>query len=149
MIQRIQSLFLTCILILSALLFFLPFQEINSGENKLMLCLMPGCLKELVHSTIYLPFAINSLVIILSAVSIFLFKKRILQMKISLLIVLLSVILFGCFFTFDFIKDSDSIGAVNFKVAAFIPIINGVLAILARRFIKKDEELVRSADRIR
>ncbi len=38
---------------------------------------------------------------------------------------------------------------IGFSFGAFLPIVSAIFAFLAAHFIKKDEQLVRSADRIR
>jgi hypothetical protein len=44
---------------------------------------------------------------------------------------------------------TKSEGIPIYKLPFIIPVLNIILSILAYRYIKKDEELVRSADRIR
>lgn len=148
MIQRIQSLFLVAILILSVLLVFLPFQEIVLGTDKFVLCLMPGCLQEIVRPFIYVPMMLNFLVIIFSFAAIFLYKNRPLQIKLSRIIFIFSILLGANLFTMKFTTLSVEAN-ITPQIIAFFPAVNAVLAALAMRFIKKDEELVRSADRIR
>ncbi len=149
MLQRVQTLFLLAVLVLSVLLLFLPFQEINSDKDKFLLCLMPGCLNELVNSLIYFPIVINIFIIILSLVCIFLFKRRLMQIKISTGLALLSILLFGSLFAFNFLREGETIFNFQFKPAAFLPLVNAALAIIAGRLIKNDDNLVKSADRIR
>jgi hypothetical protein len=148
MIQRVQTLFLLGIVLLSLLLFFFPFEHINVGDTKYFLNLMPGCLKNMVKPFIYIPIALNGVIILLSLYTIFKFKKRKKQIKFTQLIMVLSGLLIGNLFTFNFLKTEEAF-SVNYRIVAFIPAINFVLAFLARYFIKKDEDLVKSADRIR
>jgi hypothetical protein len=148
MIQRVQTLFLLAIVLLSLALFFFPFELINVGDTKYFLTLMPGCLKDMVKPFIYIPMALNAVIILLSLYTIFKYKRRKKQMKFAQLIMVLSGLLIGNLFTLNFLKIEEAFN-VNYKVVAFIPAVNFVLAFLARYFIKKDEELVKSADRIR
>lgn len=149
MIQRVQTLFLLAIAALSLLLFFFPFTQINIGESKYLLTLMPGCLKAMVKPFIYFPIALNGVVIVLSLYTISKYKRRKKQMKFAQLLMLFSAFLIGSLFTMDFIKQGEIPAVMDFKPVAFIPAINVVLAFLARWFIKKDDDLVRSSDRIR
>ena len=149
MIQRIQTLFLLTLVTLSVILFYIPFAQINIGDSKYLLTLMPGCLKTMVKPFIYVPIALNGIIALLSLYTISKYKRRKKQMKYCQLLMLLSAILIGNLFTLNFVKAGDVPPIMDFKFIAFIPAINIVLAFLARWFIKKDEDLVRSADRIR
>lgn len=149
MIQRVQTLFLLVITILSALLIFLPFQEVKVGESIYQLCLMPGCLSGMVKPFIYVPIALNFVVLILSLITIFMYRNRKKQMKFAQLLLLFSALLIGNLFVMHFFKGDEAAMQTDYKIASFFPAINAICAFLAMRFIKKDEELVRSADRIR
>lgn len=149
MIQRIQTLFLLAIVALSFLLFFYPFAQVNIGDSKYILTLLPGCLKTMVKPFIYIPIALNGIIILLSLYTISKYKRRKKQMKFCQLLMVLSAILIGNLFTLNFVKSGDVPPIMDFKFVAFIPAINVALAFLARWFIKKDDDLVKSADRIR
>jgi hypothetical protein len=156
MIQRIQTLFLLAIAIFSALLIFIPFETvtIKSTEPGLVLgtyslCLSPTCIKEGVSGFIHVPMALNAIILILALVTIFLYKNRKRQMKLSQLLLVLSALLIGSLFVMPLVKGEANMMDIDYKIASFIPAINSICAFLAMRFIKKDEELVRSADRIR
>lgn len=108
MIQRKQTLFLLAVAIIGILMLFVPFlkitETITGSEDAVSniivssLCLLPGNGKEITTSHIYVPISINFLVIVLSFVTIFQFKKRILQYKLANLIALLNVVIVGMFF---------------------------------------------------
>ena len=149
MIQRVQTLFLLAIAALSLLLFFFPFAQINIGDSKYLITLMPGCLKTMVKFFIYVPIGLNCIIIGLSLYTISKYKRRKKQVKFAQLLMLLSAFLIGSLFTMNFMKPGEILPVMDFKAVAFVPAINIVLAFLARWFIKKDEDLVRSADRIR
>ena len=148
MLQRVQTIFLGAVLISSVLLLFFPFQEINSGENKFQICLWPWGLKESVNPIIWWPFCLN-IIILLGFNCILLFKKRSMQIKISTVIALLSIILFGSLFAFGFIDKDATLYSPHFKPLSFLPLLNSAWSVLARTFIMKDDNLVKSADRIR
>ena len=148
MIQRVQTLFLFGIALLSIAMLFLPFEQVNVTETTYLLNLMPGCLKEIVKPFVYVPIGLNIIIFGLSLFTIFKFKRRKKQMKFAQLLMVLSVLLMGNLFTMHFLKVGDAT-VVDYKIAALFPALNIVLAFLARMFIKKDEELVKSADRIR
>jgi len=148
MIQRIQTLFLLAVTIVASVMFFIPFQTFVNSENSFPICLMPGCSSEILNNNTYYPMILNLLVVILSIATIFLFKNRVLQYKLSNVLALLNVFIVGLFFLLAYVKP-DLIGMVTFSFGAFLPSINVIFALFAAHFIKKDEQLVRSADRIR
>ncbi len=148
MIQRKQTLFLLAIAIIAIILFFVPFLSVTINEQLYKICLMPGCSPEVVKSTIYVPMILNGIILIGSLVSVFQFKNRILQQKLSNLLGALNVVLMALFFLLSYTNSTD-LNAVNYSFGAFLPAINVIFAFLAAYFIKKDERLVRSADRIR
>lgn len=149
MIQRVQTLFLLAIVATSSLLFFKPFEVVKNDVNTFFVSLMPGALINIVKPAIYAPMALNSIIIVLSFYTIFKFKNRRKQIKFCQVILALSAILIGSLFAFTFLKTESSNVVVDYTKYSFIPAINIVFAFLARWFIKKDDKLVRSADRIR
>lgn len=148
MIQRKQTLFLLAVCIIAIVQFFLPFQKLTSAESVWPICLMPGCSPDVIGSNIYIPIILNSLILVLSITTIFLYKNRKLQFKLANLLVLFNMFLIGLFFLLSFIKG-DQAGTISYSFGAFLPIVSAVFAFLAAHFIKKDEQLVRNADRIR
>lgn len=148
MIQRKQSLFLLAVSIIAIILFFLPFQKLISSQGVWAICLMPGCSSDIIGSYIYAPMILNILVLTLSVSTIFLFKNRVLQYKLTNLLALFNMFIVGLFFLLSYIKGNIQ-GTISFEFGAFLPIISAIFAFLAAHFIKKDEQLVRNADRIR
>lgn len=148
MIQRKQTLFLLAVCIIAIIQFFLPFQRLTSAESAWPICLMPGCSTDVICTNIYIPMLLNSFILILGIVTIFLYKNRKLQFKLANLLVLFNMFLIGLFFLLSFIKTSQP-GTISYSFGAFLPIISAAFAFLAAHFIKKDEQLVRNADRIR
>ncbi len=148
MIQRKQSLFLLAVSIIAIILFFLPFQKLTSAEAVWPICLMPRCSLDVIASNIYLPMILNSLILIISIATIFLFKNRKLQFKLANLLVLFNMFMMGAFFLLSFINGSHQ-GSISYEFGAFLPIISAAFAFLSAHFIKKDEQLVRNAERIR
>jgi len=148
MIQRKQSIFLLFAIVIATLQFFIPFQTFNYNNNSLSFYTLPGNNPEIMNANLYMLFVLNSCILILAGVVIFLFKKRTLQYKLANFGVLLNMMMMGLFFSLSFTKENLT-GSINFKIGAFLPLISAFLYYLAAYFIKKDEELVRSADRIR
>ncbi len=101
--------------------------------------------------------AVSLGVAVLALVSVFLFKKRVLQMRVVAVAFLLNVVyVFLLFFwavdKYGAIVKQALAGAdmeVTWFVGAYAPLVSLVLLILAHRGIKKDESMVRAADRLR
>ena len=148
MIQRKQSIFLLMVLILAIIQFFLPFQAFISAEKTWFVCLLPGCSSDVIGTTIYVPMIFNLLIVILTVVTIFIYKNRVFQYILANLSVLFNLFMIGFFFLLSF-ANGGFVGSVNYQFGSFLPAFSAIFAFFAAHFIKKDELLVRSADRIR
>jgi glucan phosphoethanolaminetransferase (alkaline phosphatase superfamily) len=157
MIQRIQSLLLALVVILGVLFSYLPILEFTGYESTYIMN---------AYKTIDVADASNiiaknmgvgvmqGLVFLTAIVIIILFKNRQLQMKLAKLnILLISLQIAAIVLYSDTAKNAIGPNVndiiVNFKLGAIIPVISLILTYLAIRFIKKDENLVRAADRLR
>ena len=85
----------------------------------------------------------------LSLVSIFSFKKRQNQFVMGRLNIILNLILLGLF-VYRSLNLSGETPLVSEKgIGMFVPVLAIVLLVLANKAIKKDEDLVKSVDRLR
>lgn len=84
---------------------------------------------------------------VLSLSSIFLFKNRKLQLRLGLVNILLNILLVG-YLTYSL---SNLPGGFNSEkgIGLLAPFISIMLLIIANRYIRKDEKLVKSVDRFR
>ena len=82
---------------------------------------------------------------ILAFGSIFLFKRRGLQIGLSYLSIIPALAIFGL--AHYFTKEAPI--STHYLTGMFIPVVSGLLSLGAILFIKKDEKLVRSMDRLR
>jgi hypothetical protein len=150
MIQRIQSLFLLLAALIAVALFFIPSELIiftKSNELMYAYTMNPFGVPQGTSAIIYGLFIANLGVFLFSMVAIFQYKNRKRQMKTSRGVLILSVIQMGQLFAFTLYR-ADFHEKV-YTWAAFLPVGSIVFVLLAGIFIKKDEDLVRSADRIR
>ena len=159
MIQRIQTVYLLIITVLGVLILCFPIMGVCSpdvGLSKIyafdFLCVGIGGLwgKFLAITAILIP--------VVALFAIFIFKKRSLQVLLSVAIIFLVVFfyLFGImFFVTAYGQISQTVQEVNgslninFSLIFFLHIINLVLSMLTIRAIRRDEKLVKSLDRIR
>lgn len=92
---------------------------------------------------------ILSVVPLLAFVAIFLYRNRPLQMRLTMLVLLLSIgtLILGAFYVLMLDRKIDI--TVMWRVKSVFPVITAILAWLAYRAIMKDELKVRSYDRLR
>jgi hypothetical protein len=156
MIQRIQSIFLFLVVIISTLLFFLTIAEFPNGTDAFIqkiLCTItrtqPG---TCVVSTYYLGI-MNMVIGLVALVTIFLFRNRKLQMLLGNLNMVISAAMIVLMFLAAEKYSTSLVPGVTlpvqYEIGAWLSILLIVFTFLANRYIKKDENLVRSADRIR
>lgn len=153
MIQRIQTLYLFISFILMLVLFFFPLAGILSSEGQLYTFQFDG-LHYIDHQTVYIqtipPIILLSVIVAVNFVTIFLYKRRILQMRLSFINMLLMLGYIGLsyFYITDFSNQLQA-EAVNYKIVDAFPLVSAIFTYLAIRAIGKDEALIRSIDRIR
>lgn len=152
MIQRIQTLYLLLATAMMSLTLFLPLATIVYGGNELVLKAFTLSGVESIEGAlpVYLG-AFLALTTALLLVIIFLYKKRLVQIRlcVSTIVLLLgSAGLIGlyCYRLCD-ILSGDLIFTLGF--ASLMPVVAIIPVVLAIRGIARDEALVRSLDRIR
>ncbi|MCA6435110.1 MAG: DUF4293 family protein [Bacteroidota bacterium] len=148
MIQRKQSLFLLSLAILSCMLLFLPNVTITTNGLSHALSLAPN---SEIPTTIGFSaaIAVNFLILVLSFVCIFLYKKRSLQLNICYALIIFSLILLLMLLFCPFTKNTNPSDILK---SYYPPIFSAIMmldAFIAAKLIKKDIELLKSADRIR
>ena len=153
--QRTQSIFLFIALILNVAIFWLDLANISldgvlHSFNLYKLQVVDS--GEVIYSNIALTI-LCSLCIALCLVTLGMFKKRQLQIKLAKLLLLVQVgFLVAIFFIVDGAvtnSASVSLGTVEYYIGAYFALLPLIFIFLAIKAIKKDEDLVRAADRIR
>jgi len=144
MIQRIQTLYLLAAAIFSGgLIFVFSLWTEQSGKTLSIPALMSE--SSTLLKTILFAYILSSL---LSVGSIFLFKNRQLQFVLGRVNMLINFYLLGVLIYLSLTLSGET--AVSEKgIGMFIPIIVVVLLVVANKAIKKDEDLVKSVDRLR
>ncbi len=160
MLQRIQSvfLFLACALMIATLVLPLWINEDpNSGEKHEIFALFYQFTADsnAVPERNYNPYFITGLLALVAACiagyEIFKYKNRLSQMKLGALnsLIMMGVIGFVVYFAIDGQKIWLITSVGEYQVGFFLTPIAAICNILANRFIRRDEKLVRSVDRIR
>ncbi len=136
MLQRIQTVYLLIAAIIAAgLIFVFPLWENNAGEPVY-------AVDELIAFGMFIASAAISLV------SIFMFKNRKLQFVLGRLNIILNLFLLGVFVYWSLTLPGE-MDISEKGIGMFLPIISIVFIVLANKAIKKDEDLVKSVDRLR
>lgn len=137
MIQRIQTLYLVLVaVVIGVFPFVFPLWQDESGEHKIFF---------MQETTTMLLFTLS---FTLAVISVFGYKKRQNQFVLNRLNIILNLILLGLFVYRSLTLSGEDTTSEK-GIGIFLPIVAVVLLVLANRAIKKDEELVKSVDRLR
>lgn len=133
MIQRIQTVYLFITVLISALaLFFVPIWD---------------KMKSNLYDPLYVDYGFTAIAVI-TLISIFLFKNRKRQMLMVRFVIFLNIILLG-FFVYWFLNMPGEMNFSEKGIGMGVPIVSIVFLLLAHKAIKKDDDLVKSVDRLR
>ena len=137
MIQIIQTIYLFLAFVVTGILpFFIPLWTMNNGTDFLFM-----------QDQIYvILFGLSTTLTLLSIVS---YKKRQNQFVIGRLNIILNLILLGLFVYRSLNLSGETLAVSEKGIGMFLPIVAIVLLVLANKAIKKDEDLVKSVDRLR
>ena len=131
MIQRIQSVFLVLYIILNFIVIFSFSNEVKLHSEGLKAFI------DLI-SYVFIGFTVTSL---------FLFSKRKIQMKLNTF-VLLSSFGFELYLNYMHYLEAETIYEL-LSVPLLLTVLSWISLILANKYIRKDEDLIRSVDRLR
>ena len=157
MIQRVQSIFLALAAIAMIVMIFQPIWGKDNQDKTQQLRFDASTLvykndgKEVNNSnTIYLT-VLAFVSASLAAGSLFSYKNRMTQIKLNLFnaLILLVVVILIAYNMYTSQKLFDPTNPGSLKIGFFMPIAALFFNSLANRFIKRDEKLVRSVDRLR
>lgn len=167
MIQRVQSLFLLGVAISMILILFFPIWEEESETQSQETTLDAYTLTlasvedsagqaaqeenaqiEQEESTIVIAI-LAAVAAITAFYEIFRYKRRLTQMKLGALNNLLMLGVLGACWYYSFQGEEYLPGQGRYEIGFFLPAIAILLNILANRYIRRDEKLVRSVDRLR
>jgi uncharacterized membrane protein YhhN len=136
MLQRIQTIYLfLAALISGVLIFFVSLWSNEAGESVFV-------------EEVFVALGLFLGSAVLSFISIFLFKNRKLQFVLGRINILLNFFLLGVFVYWSLTVPGEM--EISEKgIGMFIPVLSIVFLVLANKAIKKDEDLVKSVDRLR
>ena len=153
MIQRIQTLYLVVSLICTGIFYFAPFGHLVGTDLKeipVSISSSNFTANDKVIEYSLLPMVIMfSIINLTTLVTIFMFKKRMLQIRFTIFNVIMQIGSFGMLFYY--LTDISKKIGLDYTTGIMIifPLIASILSFLAMRAIAKDEALVRSVSRLR
>ena len=155
MIQRIQSLYLFLIAMLSGFLLNGSVLNFIDKTGSIMKVTFTEIIKDTGGKGIeviekLLPLTILIIIIpVFSLMTIFLYKNRKVQLRLTFVLIILTAILLIAFVhvSLSVISKFEAHLVPGFKM--IIPVLMLILSVLAYRGIRKDERLVKSYDRLR
>lgn len=145
MIQRIQTIFLILAALVFAALFKVPFAISDKPSVQI---LADGVFDVTDHPVLMGLAIVGGL---LALISIFQFRKRKVQLKLGYLIIVMAILLpviAFLLFTSALPHAEPSI-AVEDQIGLFLPLAAILFTAIANHYIKKDDKLVKSMDRLR
>lgn len=143
MIQRIQSIYLALVAAAAGSMFALPYAA--TPERVTNSALFADSVFNIQdHLALLVAFLIAGG---LSLIAVFLYNNRKLQMQISVLAIVASLVGIGLGLAFFFQDNADEQADPALGIA--LPLLMVLFAYLGWRNIRKDERLVRSMDRLR
>ena len=153
MIQRIQSLYLLIAAILTGGLFFPDLAKISGSAGNFALRFYGIVSTGGSETEIIVPLIALALLLVATFCSlffsIFLYRKRLLQIRLSGINIGLLIGLFGMIIYLGHQVGKKWEMPCTFSFTVVFPIIALILVYLAIRAIGKDEALIRSVDRLR
>ena len=156
MIQRIQSLFITLVIIIGVVSSFLPVISFSGETGNFIMKHYKTVAASDGHILIKNMGigVLQGLVLIAAIMMLLLYKNRSTQIKLGKLNLLLialeiaAIVMYSDAAKLAISANPENV-AIQFQWGASIPVLSLVLTYLSIRFIKKDDDLVRSADRLR
>ncbi|HXD91823.1 MAG TPA: DUF4293 domain-containing protein [Bacteroidia bacterium] len=137
MIQRVQSLLLAIVVLCGICLLLFPFVD------------YPNYPPLFLRNPADIAPIGNYLSMLTALITLFSYKRRKLQIKLCYLIMLFNISLFSTVLCLTNQLYDHDFEKATFLFPTYLILISIIAAFWAGIFIKKDEELVRSADRIR
>ncbi len=137
MIQRIQTLFLLVAAVLMTCLFFYPFVDFGNNVSIEYTDIMPMMI-------------LLSAITFIAYVNIFLYRRRMVQIRLCMLNSLILLALQGYIIYYIVAYNAEiALSGGVFSLTAAFPLIAAILTFMALRYIARDEAMVKAMDRLR
>ncbi|MFH1160656.1 MAG: DUF4293 domain-containing protein [bacterium] len=157
MIQRIQTLFVALAAVAVVLLFYFPlaeyYHELNGNYKFFVYGLKSMDPDPKLEVSIWFTsplWFLSGISVLLSVMTIFLYKNRTSQLRLVAFNILLNIVLVVLIFLF-YTSKIETLTQItpSYQFGVFLPLISLVLLVAANYFIRRDEALVKAANRLR
>jgi len=151
MIQRIQSVFLIISAVAIVLLYFFPLAVIGGHEDGATLFIGTVALNDSAKVIVNAwPLrALCSIILILTLLSLFLYKRRVLQMRLTIYNMVLTFGMIGLGIFYLIQGRNLHGGDIQAQFFSIMPIISLILSYLAWRGIRRDYLMLSAVERLR
>lgn len=145
MIQRIQSIFLLLVALAFIALFQFPFAVSDIANAGF---LMDKDFDVYDNPVLMILAGLGAVVAI---IAIFLFKNRPLQIRLTYITIIVGILLLVVAVVLFYNQTAEifQTAQINDSVGLYMPFLGLVFGFLAARFIRKDDKLIKSMDRLR
>ena len=153
MIQRIQSLYLLVVAILFVSVLFCPIMNFSQAETMFELTI--NGIEKINSNPVFvlmqtpLLTALCFIIVVISILTIFCYKNRILQLRLTIFNIVLMVGYYALLAVYLYVATKDYGVKLYPRLGIIFPLIGAILSYLAFRAIAKDEALVQSLNRLR
>ena len=152
MIQRIQSVYLFLAGLIPALTFFAPIARLQTDNGWLNMSAVYFEAANFPIAPDIMPWGVTAatvLLIIINFWNIFCYKNRKKQIRIADWSIAITLLFYIATIVHVMLLATETEASFKPTPMLFAPLVAMIFILLARRAIKKDEALVRAADRIR
>ena len=150
MIQRQQTIWWFLIGVFAVLMLFFDWMTLFVTDGNNYTISSSGILKDgsaVIDGTMLTVYLIVEAVF--NFVIIFLYKKRVLQSRLTIISIVLSLGTYGLVALYRYMSFTEEVTSTNFNWPLILPLISAILGIMAFRHVLMDEAKVRSLDRLR
>ena len=155
MIQRIQSVYLSLITLFSLLFLTGSFLTFTEKSGSLIRVTFNGIFRDNAGQNLeliekLLPLSVLIILIpTLSLFAVFIFRNRKIQMRVALILIILNIVFIISLIHVSFRIISKFDATIIPGIKMILPVLILIISILAYRGIRKDDQLVKSYDRLR
>lgn len=150
--QRIQTVYMAVVVILFGVMLSSPLIDFTGAGASYVLnyagIVSTKDLTVVLQNTVFLT-VIEVIIALVALVSLFLYKKRILQIRLCIINIVLMLGYYALLFLYVYIAVTANKLDYKVNISLVFPLVSAILTYLAVRAIGRDEELVRSLNRVR
>jgi hypothetical protein len=152
MIQRIQTLFFLLSALAAGLMLFNPLLGIDLPDGGRAILFADGVKDAGSGKVVVQAFpllALIAIITLISIVTVFLYKKRMLQMRLTVynLVLLVGLIVLGYYYARQGVKETG--GTMELTYYTIMPVVAFILSLLGWRGVRRDYLMLKAVERIR